>query len=44
MTCERGNRPTAANRSDETLPAFVVEDSIAVPLKTDKAMVINARV
>jgi cytosine/uracil/thiamine/allantoin permease len=38
------NRPTAANRAEETLPAFVVAEWNAVPPKTDKAMVLNARV
>jgi len=45
--CERSNRPTAANRAEETLRvprAVVVAKWMAAPLKTDQAMVRNARV
>ena len=41
---ERSNRPTAANRAEETLGAFVVAEWKAAPLKTDQALVRNARV
>jgi len=44
---ERSNRPTAANRAEETLRvprAVVVAKWMAAPLKTDQAMVRNARV
>ena len=45
---ERSNRPTAANRAEETLRAtpgaFVVAEWTAAPLKTDQALVRNARV
>ena len=42
--CERSNRPTAENRAEETLCAFVVAKLSAEPLKTDQAMVLYARV
>ena len=41
---ERSNRPTAENRAEETLCAFVVAKLSAEPLKTDQAMVLYARV
>ena len=41
---ERSNRPTAAIRAEETLGAFVVAEWHVAPLKTDQAMVRNARV
>ena len=44
MAYERSNRPTAANRAEETLCAFGVAELSAVPLKTDQAMVLNARI
>ncbi len=48
MRYERSNRPTAANRAEETLRvtpgAFVVAEWTAAPLKTDQALVRNARV
>ena len=40
---ERSNRPTAENRAEETLRAFVVAKLSAEPLKTDQAMVLYAR-
>ena len=46
--CEPSNRPTAANRAEETLRAtrgaFVVAEWTVAPLKTDQALVRNARV
>ena len=42
--CERSNRPAAANRAEETMGGFVVAKWRAAPLKTDQAMVRNARV
>jgi len=44
MGFERSNRPAAANRAEETLRAFVLAKWSAAPLKTDQAMVRNARV
>ncbi len=44
MGYERSNRPTAANRAEETLFPFGVAELSAVPLKTDQTMVLNARV
>ena len=40
---ERSNRPAAANRAEETMGGFVVAKWNAAPLKTDQAMVRNAR-
>jgi len=41
---ERSNRPTAANRAEETLGAFAVAQWNVAPLKTDQPMVRTARV
>ena len=41
---ERSNRPTAENRAEETLCAFVVAKLSAEPLKTEQTMVLYARV
>ena len=41
--CERSNRPTAENRAEETLCAFVVAKLRAEPLKTEQSMVLYAR-
>ena len=40
---ERSNRPAAANRAEETLGGLAVAEWKAAPLKTDQALVRNAR-